>query len=186
MTNSWPRSPVTHWLLLADHQALCPSVPVSCPAVRPLSPTVHTELSVSVSHELRSLIVIHKHTPQTIIHTACLSLCHWESIKSLLLMGCYVRHDSSSRIYPAMSESHKQTTLTQAKVIPKILKISKNSQRSPKNHKDLQKFQNLLRKKSLIKPPLMSTNRVYIPDSSILPCLPHTNAAISSSQNQRF
>lgn len=128
--------------------------------------------------------MIHKHTPQTIIHTACLSLCHWESIKSLLLMGCYVRHDSSSRIYPAMSESHKQTTLTQAKIIPKILKISKKSQRSPKNPKDLKKFQNLLRKKSLIKPPLMSTNRVYIPDSSILPCLPHTNAPRTSDFRQ--
>ena len=193
MTNSWPRSPVTHWLLLADHQALCPSVPVRCPAVRPLSPTVHTELTVSVSHrslQLRSLIVIHKHTPQTIIHTACLSLCHWEFIKSLLLlMGCSVRHDSSSRIYPTKSESHKQTTLTYAKIIPKILKIqkitkiSKKSQRSQKNPKISKNLKDLLRKKSLIKPPLMSTNRVYIPDSLILP---HTNAVISSSQNQRF
>lgn len=150
MTNSWPRSPVTHWLLLADHQALCPSVPVSCLAVRPLSPTVHTELTVSVSHrslQPRSLIVIHKHTPQTIIHTACLSLCHWESIKSLLLMGCSVRHDSSSRIYPTKSESHKQTTLTRAKIIPKILKISKKSQRSKKKSRRSQKIPKSAEKK---------------------------------------
>ena len=154
MTNSWPRSPVTHWLLLADHQALCPSVPVSCPAVRPLSPTVHTELTVSVSHrslQLRSLIVIHKHTPQKIIHTACLSLCHWEFIKSLLLMGCSVRQDSSSRIYPAMSESHKQTTLTQAKVIPKILNISKKLQRSKKKSQRSQKIPKSAEKNVLYK-----------------------------------
>ena len=85
--------------------------------------------------------------PVLFTHTACLSLCHWESIKSLLLMGCSVRHDSSSRIYPAMSESHKQTTLTHAKIIPKILKISKKSQRSKKKSRRSQKIPKSAEKK---------------------------------------